>query len=293
MASLYNEVAKLELPFLLAGVAETIVTVDNFMGLAPVNFVNGIQYQYTAEATITTGNSGSFITPDGTFTPMTASYTSTTQNLTFVGASFTMPRALASDVTIATEVMKKAKAVGRKMGDSLINGRSTDANLNFTGLRYTVSGSSTQDIAAAAVGSGSFSLAKLDQALSVVNGRPNLIVTSNAGLRYFKNAIRSSGTTAQSLQIPNYGTPFIQYDGIPVVVSDWIGNEENGGTSMYCVYASEIDGVHLWSNAGQLVSVAGPVPVVNSLSDNYTVGGAYGFVIPSVLNVSRVFGILS
>ncbi len=292
--ALYTELAKLQLPYLEAGVAETIVTTDRFLGLLPLKDVSpAFQLQYTQEATLYLGNSGSLIAMDGTSTPQSASYTSYVQDLSVAIASFDMPRALATNNTIATEVSKKGKVVARKMGDMIINGTTSTANQKFNGLRYTVSGSTTQDFAVAAVGSGSFSLTVLDQALQAVKvGQPNLIVTSNAGIRYFKNALRTTGTEADKLQMPNYGTPFLAYDGIPIVASDWIGNEENGGTSFYTLYVDEMDGVTLWSNYSQLINVSS-ISVANSVKDNYTVAAQFGMYIPTALAVSRIYGITS
>jgi hypothetical protein len=172
------------------------------------------------------------------------------------------------------------------MGSLVINA-TVAGNVYFTGLAASVSGSSTQDIAIG--GSGSFSLGALDQLLASVKvGRPNIIATSTAGLRYYKNALRLvSSTPAEYIQMPNYGAPFISYDGIAVVVSDWIPD----GT-VYAIYADEMDGVTLWSNFGRLVTVR-EVEVANSVSDNWTVAAAFGLVVPTPLCVARLTGITS
>lgn len=292
--AVYTEVAKLSLPFLAQGAAETIATTDQLLALMPIfNVAPAIQYEWNQESTIYTGNSGSVIAPDGTFTAQSASYTATTQNMTYVGASFTIPRSLSTDSAIAVELAKKSKAVARKMGDLIINGTNS-GNVTFNGFAAAISGSATQDIPIATVGSGSFSLTKLDEAIHAVKvGKPNLIVTSTKGLRFFKSALRSTGTTAEYLQLPNYGTPFLQYDGIPVVASDWIHDDINGGESYYVLYANETDGVTLWSNYDMLVQVLGPTQVINSVSDNWVVASNFGMVIPSTLCLARVNGVTS
>ena len=295
--ALYTEVAKLSLPFLENGILETIITTDQFLALLPIQDVSpALQLMYNKESDLGGGiTSASLIAPDGTFTPGSSSYTNVTQNLTFAGATFNLPIALSTDAAIARETFSKSKLVAREMGKLVVNALSTDASTNFNGIRYAYSGSATQDIPVAAVGSGSFSLAAVDQAIWAVKaGRPNLIVTSTAGYRYFKSALRTAagGARTDMLQMENYGTPFLAYDGIPIVASDWIGTEDNGGTSAYVLYTNEVDGVKLWSNFGQLVQMVGPIPVIYSMSNNYTIGTGFGMVCPPLAG-ARIYGILS
>jgi hypothetical protein len=291
--ALYAELSKLQFPRLAQGVAETIVYQDRFLGLLPfVDVSPAIQYTWNKEASLGFNNTGSFIDQMGTYSPESASYTNTVQNFSTIVAGFDLPDDLATSIAVSTEVGKKSKIIANGIGKAVVSGRSTDANTNFTGLRYTVSGSSTQDIAVATVGSGSLTLGKLDELLSLVKvGRPNIIVTSPAGLRYFKGQIRSSGTTAESLQVANYGAPFVSYDSIPIVTTDWIGTEENGGTSFYALYANEIDGVTLWSNIMQMIALGSPVRVPYSVKSNYTVKASFGFVVPTPLVVARLYGV--
>ena len=141
--------------------------------------------------------------------------------------------------------------VARKMGDTVLNGIQNTGNCLFNGLQATFSGSATQDFKN--TNTGSLDLAVLDKALaSVKKGRPNLIVTNNVGRAYFKAAIRSTGTTAESLQMPNYGASFLQYDGIPIVVSDWIVPKDLGTAEFYCLYTNEVDGITLLEQLRQL-----------------------------------------
>ncbi|MFA5392691.1 MAG: hypothetical protein WC306_03390 [Candidatus Paceibacterota bacterium] len=293
--AMYTEIAKLSLPELQQGVAETIVTTDQLTGLlAFENIAPAIQKSYNAESSLGgSANSASIIAPDGSVTANSASYSNTTQNLTFFADSFNLNKNLATPNAVATEITIKSKKVARSIGKEIINGSIT-GNTYFNGLKVTVSGSSTQDICVSSVGSGSFNFTAFDQAIQAVKpSRPNLCVTNGAGIRYFKAALRTDGTNAEMLQLPNYGSSVLSYDGIPIITSDHIGSEDSGSASYYFIYTNEDDGARLWSNAEKMIGVTGPIDKTDSLSVNYTVGAALGFVIPSSLNVSRLYGVTS
>lgn len=296
--AVYAELAKLSLPNLVSGLAETIVTTDQLVGVMPLfNIAPSIQYQWNRENTLgVSTNSGSIILADGTFTPNTASYTTVTQDLTFFGASFSIPKTLATDEALSAELNSKAKLVARAIGYNTFYATSGTGNAQFTGFAGTVSGSSTQDIATHANASGAFSLGALDQAIGAVKtGRANVIVMNNTCLRYFKSAVRTAagGATLDTIQMENYSMPFLAYDGIPIVVSDFPIKDINGGESVYVLYTNELDGITYFSNYENVISVTGPTPVINSVSDNYTVASSMGLIIPSSLSLSRVHGILS
>lgn len=290
--ALFTEVAKLQLPYLNQSLMDTVITTDHMLALLPIFNVDAIQYTYNKElGNGSTSTSASFIAADGTFTPNSSSYTPVTQDLTFAGASFNMPGVF-SQKAFENEMYEKSKQITRLLGNNLINGTTSVTNCNWTGLKASVSGSSTQDFSNSAT-SASLDLSNLDKAIMAVKkGKANLIVTNGVGIASFKKAIRSTGTVAESLQIPNYGANFLQYDGIPIVQTDWIGSEESGLASFYVLYANEIDGISLWSQYSQLVNVFGPNPVINSAGMfNYSLSVAMGFVVPTPLAIARVFNV--
>jgi hypothetical protein len=289
------EVAKLSLPTMQAGIAQELVTADEMIGtLEFQNISPAIQVRYNAELSLGGANavSASFIAPDGTVTPNTASWTSTTQDLSFTAESFNMNTSLGTPAVLAGNITAKTKLVAAAIGGALINATKA-GNIQFNGLKVTVSGSATQDIAVATCGSGSFDFAAFDQAVAAVYPKPTLIVTNKAGKRFFLAALRKLTLPVDKVQLEGYGRPFLGYSDIPIVVTDHIHAEEAGTASYYFIYSNVADGIRLFGNDTDLVTYKGPISGVNSLSDNYTIGSGMGFVIPASLMVARVHGVTS
>ena len=106
-----------------------------------------------------------------------------------------------------------------------------------------------------------------------------------------------NGNQAEMIMIENFGKPVHSYDGIPVVLDDFIPNNEvcgsNGATtSIYAIRLNEVDGFHAiygGPSAGVVVENIGTIQ--NKDAVRYRMKWYVGTALKSTLSLARLAGI--
>lgn len=254
MALTLAEAAKLSQDLLRRGVIETILEESPVLGLLPFLTVEGNSFKYNQEATL---GGASFFAVGDTWTEGTATFTQKTATLAILGGDADVDNFLQrtrSNVNDqrAIQVALKAKDVARKFEQTFIVGDTAVDPKAFDGLRkLAVAG---QTISPGPNG-GSLTLALLDQLIDLVKGgKPHALLMSKRTRRKLKGLLQASTHYVESGEL-SFGRRVLLYDGIPVLVSDWIPDDETLGTgtnlsSVYAVQFSEADGVVGLQNGG-------------------------------------------
>jgi len=229
------EAAKLTQDMLIAGVIESIVTVDRFYDVLPFVGIEGNSIAYNREnalGDVQMAGIGDTITAKSpaTFTKVTSSLTK------IIGDAEVdnMLQATQSDYTDQTgaQVMSKAKSVGRQYRSQLINGDGIGDNM--TGLLSLVAAG--QIIDATDADGDDLSFGVLDNLIDSVtdkDGQVDYFQMHSRTIRSYFALLRALGgagigevvTLPSGVQVPGYrGVPIFRNDNIPI-------NQTTGATT--------------------------------------------------------------
>lgn len=260
MPLLLAESAKLSNDMVQRGVIETILDESPMLRMMPFLEVEGNSFKYTQESTL---GGAQFYSVNGVWSEGAATFTQKTVNLAILGGDADVDnfvqraRSNVNDQR-AIQTMLKAKAVARTWEQTVITGdTSVDPNA-FDGLKtlYPSTGLSGQVMTPAAAG-GSLTLALLDQLIDLVKGgKPDVLLMSKRTRRKLKSLLAASAHYVETGE-SSFGRQVLHYDGIPVLVSDFIADTEaadNGSgntfSSIYAIHFSPADGLVGLTNGG-------------------------------------------
>lgn len=226
------ESAKLEQNLLLAGVIETIITVDQFFEVLPFVDISGNALAYNREnvaGDVQFATVGSAITAKSaaTFTAVTDSLTKIIGDAE-VDEFIQATRSRTNDQK-AIQIMSKVKSVGRQYSNTLINGDGTSNA--FVGMLDLLAGAQT--ITAGANGAAlSFTL--LDELLDKVidkDGVVDYIIMNGRTLRSYFVLLRALGgaTIGDTITLPS-GAVVPAYRGTPIFKNNWMPINQVQGT---------------------------------------------------------------
>ncbi|QQR47739.1 phage major capsid protein [Myxococcus xanthus] len=230
------EAAKLSNNDLVAGVIENIVTVDRFFGLLPFEPVDGRAAVYNRENVL--GDVQMLGVGNNITAKAPTTYTEVTSALKRIIGDAELDNfveATTSDTSdqLALQVAGKAKAVGRKYANLLLNG--TGANDEFEGLLGLASPGQT--LLAGADGAPlSFEIldALLDR-VTAKDGKVDFLMMHSRTLRSLKALLRAQGGAGiiETLTLPS-GEETLVYENVPVFRNDWMPTNQTQGTSTTC-----------------------------------------------------------
>jgi hypothetical protein len=297
MALLRAEIGYLQLPYLNEVVGQEIITADETFNYLPFKNLNGTNvHRFNRELTVGTNTTSSVVLPSGTWTESSPTYTNVEDTIKIFGDSAYVPKMSSGDPQVVAQVIAaKSKAVARSWAKMLIKGSGTDPQPQ--GLYYIVSGS-TREEAVASVGSGSISLTKLDTLIANVDAGPATFLMCNTTQRNnIMNAIRGAGS------LPNFSTernlgagPVLLYNGIPVLVNDWITtdttNTVGASSRIYAIYANELDGFTGFYNGSAIFDVSDGIEVTQGDMLEYKVVMRAGFSYISSHAIYALYGCL-
>ena len=227
------ESAKLCQDQLVAGVIETIVTVNPLFELLPFNNIDGNALSYTRELTM--GDS-QFLGVGGTITAKNAATFQTVSSglTTLIGDAevnglIQATRSGINDQT-AVQVASKAKSVARKFMDAMINGDGTGDS--FQGLLALTPAS--QKVNTGPNGAN-LSFALLDELLDMVkdkDGNADYILMPRRSIRTYKSLLRAlGGATIDEVHTLPSGSRIMTYNGVPILPNDFIPVNQSMGSS--------------------------------------------------------------
>lgn len=227
------ESAKLTQDMLVAGLIESIVSVNPIYELMPFTEIEGNALAYNRENAL---GDVQYLGVGGTITAKAAAtFTQVTSSLTtLIGDAEVngLIEATRSDRVsqTAVQVASKAKSIGRQFQTTMITGDGTADT--FSGLLSLVAGSQT--IYGGANG-GSLTFDLLDQLLDLVkdkDGQVDFIMSSFSMRRKYFALLRALGGAGinETMNLPS-GRQIPMYRGVPWLVNDYIPTNQVRGTS--------------------------------------------------------------
>ncbi|MCC6944872.1 MAG: phage major capsid protein [Thermomicrobiales bacterium] len=297
MAMTKVEAAKLTNDMLLRGVIETVVKESQLLARLPFMEVTGTSVTYAREATLPaaayydTGDSWSEATP--TFTQVTASLKILGGDAdvdNFLQATYADPNDIEAEV-----IANRSRAVANAYGDSFFNGDTGVNPKQFDGLTKVLDGTG-QEFAAGANG-GQLTLDMMDQVIDLVKpGKPDAIFLSRRTRRKLSSLRRASGNLLET-GVDDFGKRALFYDGIPLLVDDYISDTQTQGSSgavcssVYAVKFGQGEGVLGLEHGGIQVEQVGELETKDAT--RWRIKWYAGMSVMSMLGVARVKGILA
>lgn len=297
MALLATEAAKLSDRQLERGVIEEIIDRDELFALVPFVGVNGKSYDYVREAAL---SEGSFLDPYDAVPEGAATFTEVSTKLKILAGDVDLDKFLISTQSdtnnqLAIQLAAKAKGLGRKFRRTLVNGAVSSDPKEFDGLKaLTPAG---QTLVAGANGAA-VTLSMLDELKDAVKNGADVLMMRQGTWRAIRAILRGfSGNDATHIMLPNFSRPVPAYDGIPVIINDFMtGDETQGSSSVTCsIYAlrlNETDGFHGiygGGNAGLAVEEIGTIQ--NKDAVRYRVKWYVGTALKATHAVARLKGV--
>lgn len=235
---------------LVSGVIEEIIKRDAIYALLPFVGTNHKAYVYNREGTIPTV---SFYDVNSAIGEGAPTNTQVTVTLKILAHNVDIDKFLSGTMNdtnnqIAEALAGAAKAVDQKFRDTLVNGDVAGDALSFDGIKKLVVSGQTLD---AATNGAALTFDMLDQLIDQVSvGRPDCLIMRFGTYRALKALMRTSGgMVPEQLKIRNFDGLVPAYDGIPIVLSEYLpGNETQGSSNVCCsIYAARFnttDGLH-------------------------------------------------
>ena len=238
MAITKTEAAKLSNDMLVRGVIETVVKESAVLSYLPFMQVVGNSITYNREATMPAAN---FYIPGDTWVEGTPTFTQHTAQLTILGGDADVDNFLqntyADSNDIEAEVIaNRAKSIAHGFSDSFFNGDSSVNAKSFDGLHKMIPVGQT--LLAGANGAA-LTLGMMDELIDKVKpGKPDMLFMSKRTRRKLKDLRRSSGTVLET-GVNQFGQQIEYYDGIPLVVDDFISDARSlgAGNNLSTIYA--------------------------------------------------------
>ncbi len=242
------ESAKLSQDMLIAGVIESVVTVDRFFEILPFLEVEGNALAYNRENALGDVEN---LAVGGTITAKAAAtFTLVTTSLTTILGDAevnNLIQATRSNFTDqkAAQVMSKAKNIGLTYRDQYINGDGTSDTVQ--GMISLVAAAAASQTITAATNGDTLTFAALDNLIDIVkdkNGIVDYFQMNSRELRAFFVLLRAQGgaTIQETITLPS-GASVPGYRGVPIFRNDNIPIDQTQGTSSVAsqVFAGTLD----------------------------------------------------
>lgn len=226
------ESAKLCQDTLIAGVIESIVTVDRLFEMLPFEGIDGNGLTYNRELALgdveSIGVGGTITAKNAaTFTQVTSSLTKIIGDAEVDGL-IQATRSSINDQT-AIQIQSKAKSAGRNYRNQLING--SGAADEFNGL---INLCATSQKVATGTNGGALSFEFMDELLDLVvskDGDVDYITMHARTVRSYKTLLRAlGGVPMEEVYTLPSGKTVIAYSGVPIFRNDYIPITQTKGT---------------------------------------------------------------
>lgn len=263
-----SESAKLAQDELVAGVIENIITVNPFFDILPFDGIDGNALAYNRENVL---GDVQVLGVGGTITAKAAAtFTQVTSTLTTiigdaeVNGLIQATRSGDGNDQQAVQIASKAKSVGRKYQDMLVNG--TGSSNEFDGmLNLVVAGQK----AATGTNGKALDFAVLDELLDLVtdkDGEVDYFMMHARTLRSYMALLRGLGGASinEVVQLPS-GREVPGYRGVPIFKNDWlpINQTKGSGSAQTTIMAGTLDdGSRMHGIAGLTAEQAAGIQVV-------------------------------
>ena len=231
-----SEYQKLANDDVTAGVFDNIITASELAPFLQFSSFSGNSLVYNRENTL--GAAATHQVGD-VWSDTEPSYTKKTVSLTTVGVQHPLDRfamQTADNVQSQEAVLlsKMAKSIVRKLEDLLLNGNSGSTSTEPEGLTSLLisdsrllmmdDGSQPASITGAET---ELTLDRLDAMIDLVeNGKPDFLMMNKTMRRKMTSLARATGSGVVLTSADMFGHQYVVYNGIPVVINDFISNSE-------------------------------------------------------------------
>jgi HK97 family phage major capsid protein len=293
MAMTKIEAAKLTNDVMIRGVIETVVSESSILQLLPFEDVTGTAVTYNRE---NAAPSVDWYAVGDTWAESTPTFTQVTAGLRILGGDADVDNFLQQTYRnpndLEAEVIGlKAKAVAYEFSQTFYDGDESANAKQFSGLVNLVE--SSQSISMGTNG-GALTLDKLDELIDLIKpGRPDALCMAKRTRRKLSSLRRASGNLLET-DVDAFGRRALYYDGIPILVDDFIPtNEEQGSSGEVCssIYAVKFgrQGLTGIENGGIQVERVGDLETKDATRTR--VKWYCGLALFSTLGLSRLAGI--
>ena len=231
-----SEYQKLANDDVTAGVFDNIITASELAPFLQFSSFSGNSLVYNRENTL--GAAATHQVGD-IWSDTEPSYTKKTVSLTTVGVQHPLDRfamQTADNVQSQEAVLlsKMAKSIVRKLEDLLISGNSGSTSTEPEGLTSLLisdsrllmmdDGSQPASITGAET---ELTLDRLDAMIDLVeNGKPDFLMMNKTMRRKMTSLARATGSGVVLTSADMFGHQYVVYNGIPVVINDFVSNSE-------------------------------------------------------------------
>lgn len=249
MPLLSEEAAKLSIEDRQRGVIEEIIDRDELFALVPFTQANDLTYSYVREKT---APGGAWFDAYEDLEESAAEFDPVSVQLKRIAGqvdidNFEIEVRSALNDQLAIQLAAKAKGMGRQFRQTLVNGDSAVNPKEFDGLKKMTP--TSQTIWAGDNG-GPVSFELLDELRDMVKLGPDCLMMRKGTWRGVRTLLRAfGGNMADTVMVENFGRPVPAYDGVPVIINDFLPVDEvrgtaNETTSIYALRLNEVDGFH-------------------------------------------------
>lgn len=249
MALLREDAERLSNNKLISGVIEEIIVRDAIYAFLPWVGTNNKAYVYNREDTLPTIN---FYNPNEAIGEGTGTTETVTVLLKIMAHNVDVDKFLSGTMNdtnnqVAIQLQFAAKAVDMKFRDVMINGDSQANPKLFDGMKKLVTAEQT---IYAGTNGGSLTFDALDELIHMVPNRPDALLMNFATYRALRALMRDlSSVQPDMIKVKDFDRALPSYDGIPIMLSDYILSDETRGTntkttSVYAVRMNTVDGLH-------------------------------------------------
>lgn len=293
MALTKVEAAKLTNDLLVRGVIETIISDSSVLQLLPFEQVLGTAVTYNRENAAPTV---AWYDVGDTWAESTPTFTQVTATLKILGGDADvdnfLQRTYADPNDLEAEVIaQKAKAVAYEFSQTFYDGDDSAEPKQFDGLVNLVTGGQTLEMGA---NGAALTLDKLDELIDQVKpGRPDALCMAKRTRRKLSSLRRASGNLLET-DVDAFGRRALYYDGIPILVDDFIPtNETQGSSGAVCssIYALKFgrQGVLGLENGGIQVEPVGELETKDA--SRWRIKWYVGLALFGTLGLARLKGI--
>lgn len=241
------------------GIIETMIDTDEMFGLLPFVKTEGLAYLYTREKTAA---GGAWFDAYEELEESTSEVENVTATLKRIGGQVDMDNFIIQTKSdwydqVAVQLGQKSKGMAKQFHNEVVNGDVSVNAKGFDGVRKLVSASQTLSMGTNGAPVDFAALDELVDAVKLKDGK--VLMMRQEVWRQIRALNRAfGGNTAETVMVPNFGQPMKAYDGVPVIINDYLPINEVQGTnvkttSVYAMRMNEVDGLHgIYGGAGSV-----------------------------------------
>ncbi len=254
----------LDVDAILSGVADWLVKESPILGILPQKPIQGNSFLYNISLTLPTA---AWVATGQQLSESTGTFEQrSTSIFTLIQDALTDKGAIAMNSTQDPEMvdmMLAAQAMAHEWEKTFIHGQTTTGSTSkqFKGLLRMIAefeSASTTDLDGATAGgggnnsqvlaanatTGALSMALMDELVDMVKpGKPDLLLMSRLSRRRINALQRAAGNAGMQMgQADLFGKFMDMYDGIPILVSDWlVDNVPDNSSSVLTISTYDYD----------------------------------------------------